>query len=190
MSENPLQITELLSRWRAGDPSAREALIPVVYNELRHLAKRCLAGQGPQTLQSTALVHEAYLRMVRQSSLRAENRSHFFAIAARLMRGILIDHARARAAVKRGANPLTVTFDDALAVPGKPPVDLLALDDALTELTAMNPRQSQIVELRFFGGLSIEETAQVLEISPATVKREWTTARLWLYRELQKGESA
>lgn len=185
-SSNP--VTELLARWGAGDAAAREALIPVVYNELRHLASRCLAGQHHQTLQSTALVHEAYLRLVGQASLRAESRTHFLAIAARLMREILVDHTRAKGAAKRGANCVTLAFDEAVALPKRREVDLVALDDALKALTELDPRQSQIVDLRFFGGLSIEETSRVLEVSPATIKREWATARLWLQRELSRSE--
>lgn len=187
-SSNP--VTELLVRWSDGDPAAREALIPLVYNELRRLARRCLAGQNHPTLQSTALVHEAYLRLVGQASLRAESRSHFLAIAARLMREILVDQARARNALKRGANCITLAFDEAVALPKRRELDLVALDDALKELTELDPRQSQIVDLRFFGGLSIEETSLVLEMSPATVKREWATARLWLQRELRGSELA
>jgi RNA polymerase sigma factor (TIGR02999 family) len=182
-------VTQLLAQWSAGDASARERLIPLVYEELRILARRCLAGRPAQTLQSTALVHEAYLRMVRQDALQIENRGHFFAIAARVMRAILVDHARSRGAAKRGANCLPVVFDDAIAFSGKPGVDLVALDDALQALAAIDARQSQIVELRFFGGLSIEESAQILNISPATIKREWATARLWLHRELRRAES-
>lgn len=179
------EVTQLLARWRQGDATARDALVPLVYDELRRLARRCLAGQQRPTLQSTALVHEAYLRLVRQPSLRAENRSHFLAIAARLMREILVDHARSRGAAKRGANGITLTFDEAVALPQRREMDLVSLDHALNSLAAMDPRQSQIVDLRFFGGLSIEETSEVLEISPATVKREWTCARLWLHRELR-----
>ena len=182
-------MTELLARWSEGDAAAREALIAVVYPELRRLAGKCLAGQQHQTLQSTALVHEAYLRLAGQSSLRAENRAHFFAIAARLMREILVDHTRSRGAAKRGAGCLTLSFDEAVALPQKPQIDLVALDDALNELTAMDPRQSQIVDLRFFGGLSIEDTSHVLGLSPATVKREWSIARMWLQRELRRSEA-
>jgi RNA polymerase sigma factor (TIGR02999 family) len=184
------QVTELLARWREGDDAAREALIPVVYNELRLVARRCLAGRHNQTLQCTALVHEAYLRLVGQDSLRVENRAHFFGIAARLMREILVDHARAKGAAKRGANCITLAFDKAVALPEKPEVDLVALDDVLNGLAALDPRQSQIVDLRFFGGLSIEETSSVLGISTATVKREWASARLWLHRELSRSELA
>lgn len=184
------EVTQLLARWSGGDAAAREALLPLVYNELRRLAGRCLAGHQPQTLQSTGLVHEAYLRLVGQTSLRAENRSHFLAIAARLMREILVDHARSRAAAKRGANCITLTFDEAIALPHRRELDVIALDDALNTLAALDPRQSKIVDLRFFGGLSIEETSEVLELSPATVKREWATARLWLQRELRRGQPA
>lgn len=179
------QVTQLLARWGEGDSAAREALIPVVYDELRRLAGRCLAGQNQHTLQSTALVHEAYLRLLGQTSLRAQNRSHFLAIAARLMREILVDQARAKAAAKRGAGCVTLTFDEAIGLPEKPQIDLVALDDALKSLSAIDPRQAHIVDLRFFGGLSIEDTSQVLGISPATVKREWTIARMWLQRELR-----
>jgi len=182
-------VTELLVRWKGGDAAAREALIAVVYQELRRLAGKCLAGHQHQTLQSTALVHEAYLRLAGQSPLQAENRAHFFAIAARLMRQILVDHARSRGAAKRGASCVTITFDEAVALPQKPQIDLVALDDALNELNSMDPRQSNIVDLRFFGGLSIEDTSQVLGVSPATVKREWTMARLWLQRELRRGDA-
>jgi RNA polymerase sigma factor (TIGR02999 family) len=184
------QVTDLLARWSEGDAAAREALVPVVYNELRRVAGQCLAGERNQTLQSTALVHEAYLRLVGQDSLRVESRAHFFGIAARLMREILVDHARMRGAAKRGANCLTLTLDEAIALPQKHEVDLVTLDDALNRLATLDARQSQIIDLRFFGGLSIEDTSHVLGISPATVKREWATARLWLMRELSRSESA
>jgi len=180
---------QLLARWREGDAGAREGLVPLVYNELRHLAHRCLAGQRHQTLQSTALVHEAYLRLVGQASLRANSRSHFLAIASGLMREILVDHARSRGAAKRGANCITLTFDEGIALPHQRELDLVALDDALKTLAALDLRQSEIVNLRFFGGLSIDETSDVLGVSPATVKREWATARLWLQRELRRSES-
>jgi RNA polymerase sigma factor (TIGR02999 family) len=179
------EVTELLNKWSEGDTAAREALIQIVYAELRRLARRCLASQPtPHTLQSTALVHEAYLRLVGQKSLRAENRTHFFSIAARLMREILVDHARSRGAEKRGGKNLTITFDDAVALPKEREADLVALDDALSRLAELDPRQSEIVELRFFGGLTIEDASSVMGISAATVKREWVIARLWLQREL------
>lgn len=180
-------ITELLGRWRGGDRSAREELIPLVYGELRRLARRCLAGQSPgQTLQSTELVHEAYMRLVQDVSVDWHDRVHFFAVAAQVMRCILIDHVRARRAAKRGGDCVTLLLDEAVAL-GKPrEMDLIALDDALNSLATLDSRQSQLVELRYFGGLSIEETSAAMGISPATVKREWATARAWLYQEMQR----
>jgi RNA polymerase sigma factor (TIGR02999 family) len=179
-------ISELLVRWRDGDQGALQALLPLVYDELKRLARSYLRKERPgHTLQSTALVHEAYLRLV-QSPLQLQNRTHFFAVAARLMREILVDHARSRRAAKRDYR-CKITLDRAVALPQKRDVDLLALDDALDELSRLDPRQGRIVELRFFGGLSIEETSEILGISPATVKREWTTARSWLHREMSGG---
>jgi RNA polymerase sigma factor (TIGR02999 family) len=178
-------VTELLARWGQGDLSARDMLIPIVYDELRRVAGRCLAGQrNDQTLQPTALVHEAYLRLTRQDQVSWQNRMHFFAVASRMMRQILVDHVRRQAAAKRGGNALTVELTDAAAFENSAPLDLIALDDALERLAALDSRQSQIVELRFFGGLSIEETSQVVNISPATAKREWATARIWLHRAM------
>jgi RNA polymerase sigma factor (TIGR02999 family) len=180
-------VTELLLRWSGGDREAREKLVPLVYDELRHLARNCLAGQRPDhTLQSTALVHEAYLRLVGYTSVHWDNRVHFFAVAAQLMRRILMDHVRMERAKKRGGACVTLRLDEALALPSQREVDLVALDDALTVLAALDERQSRLVELRFFGGLTIEETSQALKISPATVKREWATARLWLLREMHR----
>jgi len=179
-------ISELLVRWRDGDQGALQALLPLVYDELKRLARNYLRNERPgHTLQSTALVHEAYLRLVK-SPLRLQNRTHFFAVAARLMREILVDHARSRRAAKRDYR-CKITLDRAVALPQKRDVDLLALDDALDELSRLDPRQGRIVELRFFGGLSIGETSEILGISPATVKREWTTARAWLHREMSGG---
>jgi RNA polymerase sigma factor (TIGR02999 family) len=184
------EVTELLVRWSNGEAAAREELVPVVYDELRHLARHHLASQRPDhTLQSTALVHEAYIRLAGHNWARWQNRHHFFGVAAQLMRQILVDHARRRHAAKRGGNSLTLTLDEAVAVPHEREVDLVALDDALNALAALDPRQSQIVELRFFGGLSIEDTSHVLGISPATVKREWATARTWMYAELCRARS-
>ncbi len=181
------QVTELLARWSNGEDAAREKLVPLVYDELRRVAKRCLASQPrDQTLQSTALVHEAYLRLVGRNEVRWQNRVHFFAVAARLMRGILVDHARMRSASKRGGGNLTITLEDALVSPKQRDVDLVALDDALNALSALDPKQGQLVELRFFAGLSIEDTSHILGISPATVKREWATARAWLYGEMNR----
>ena len=178
-------VTELLARWNQGDVSARDALVPLVYDELRRIARRCLSGQqSGSTLQPTALVHEAYLRLAHRDSVDWQDRAHFFALAAQMMRQILVDHARKQSAAKRGGNAVTVVFDDAFAVSKQASLDLLALDEAMARLAELDPRQSQIVELRFFGGLSIEETAAVVNISPATIKREWATARLWLYHAM------
>ena len=182
-------VSELLIRWRGGDKSALDSLLPMVYDELRRLARHHLKSERlDHTLQSTALVHEAYLRLVGQSSLQVESRAHFFGIAAGLMREILVDHARRRGAAKRGADCLTLTLDEAVALPQQKELNVIALDEALNALASMDARQSRIVELRFFGGLSIEETSDLLEISTATVKREWATARLWLQREMSRSE--
>jgi RNA polymerase sigma factor (TIGR02999 family) len=180
-------VTELLVRWSNGETAARDALVPIVYDELRHLARHHLANQRPDhTLQSTALVHEAYIRLTGHRWARWQHRHHFFGVAAQLMRQILVDHARKRHAAKRGGDGITLTLDEAVAVPLEREVDLIALDDALNSLAALDPRQSQIVELRFFGGLSIEDTSHTLGISPATVKREWAIARTWLHAELYR----
>lgn len=182
------EVTQLLVRWNEGDSSARDALIPLVYEELRRVAKKNLAGQSSDhTLQPTALVHEAYLRLVSRKAANWQGRTHFFALAAQMMRQILVDHARKRAAAKRGGNAVSVLVDEASAVTREPSVDVLVLDNALTRLAELDPRQSQIVELRFFGGLSLEETARSIDISPATAKREWSTARLWLYQAMTEG---
>lgn len=181
------QITQLLDRWTRGDTAAREELIPLVYQDLRRVARRCLAGQRvDHTLQSTALVHEAYLRLVGRDGAHWQNRQHFFAVAAQAMRHILVDHARKRRATKRGGASVKLALDEALALPQQRELDLVALDEALKALAILDQRQSQVVELRFFGGLSIEDVSNVLRISPATVKREWATARSWLFAELQR----
>ena len=186
-SSSSVQVTDLLARWSGGDLNAREALIPLVYDELRRLARSFLARQRPDhTLQSTALVHEAYMRMAGHASVHFENRGHFFAVAAQLMRRILVDHARKHNAAKRGGKNVTLVLDDALAVPAGSEIDLAALDDSLNTLAELDPRQANIVEMRFFAGLSIDETAKVLGISPATVKREWMTARTWLFDEMTR----
>jgi RNA polymerase sigma factor (TIGR02999 family) len=181
-------VTELLLRWSGGDGEAREKLVPLVYEELRRLARNCLAGQRQgHTLQSTALVHEAYLRLADHTSVRWNNRVHFFAVAATLMRRILVDHARMKHAKKRGGDCTTLVLNEAVALPKqKKDVDLIALDEALNSLATLDPRQCRLVELRFFAGLSIDETSKVLEISPATIKREWATARIWLLREMSR----
>lgn len=184
-------VTELLTRWSGGDVAARDALVPIVYQELRRIARRCLAGQrSDHTLQPTALVHEAYLRLARQDSVDWQDRVHFFAMAAQMMRQILVDHARKHLAAKRGGNGVTVVIDEASASSAPPSLDLLALDNAMEQLAELDPRQCQIVELRFFGGLSIEETAEIVKISPATTKREWATARLWLHQAISNGGAA
>jgi RNA polymerase sigma factor (TIGR02999 family) len=178
-------VTALLAQWRAGDAKAMEALIPLVYEELRALARHYLRRERPDhTLQSTALVHEAYMRLVGHAPPPLHNRAHFFGIAARLMREILVDHARAERTAKRGGGAYTLALSEVLNVPGRADVDLLLLDDALKELARFDERQSRIVELRYFTGLSIDETSAVMGISPATVSREWTTARAWLHREI------
>ena len=184
-------VTELLLQWNSGDDAAREKLIPLVYDELRRLSKQCLARQrSNHTLQSTALVHEAYLRLIGNSSISWNSRVHFFAVAAQLMRNILVDHARMKNAKKRGGGCVTLVLDDGLAVSKQRELDLVALDDALNGLAALDERQCRIIELRFFGGLSIDETSQALEISPATVKREWATAKIWLLREMSRAVHA
>jgi RNA polymerase sigma factor (TIGR02999 family) len=185
------RVSKLLLNWGQGDQGAREALIPLVYDELRRLARRYLRRERPDhTLQSAALVNEAYLRLIRQDQPRWQNRAHFFGVAAQLMRHILVDHARNRAAAKRGAGAPRLTLDPDVALPQARDVDLVALDDALNQLAALDPQQSRLVELRFFGGLSIEETSVVLGVSPATVKREWATARAWLQREMRNKETS
>ena len=184
-------ISELLVRWKRGNEGALKALLPLVYDELRRLAHHHLQAERPNhTLQSTALVHEAYLRLVGQEPLRLDNRAHFFAVASHLMREILVDDARKHLAAKRGANSLTLSLDEAIALPRKRDLNLVALDDALKRLAVRDARQSRIVEMRFFGGLSIDETSEVLKVSPATVKREWTVARAWLHREIDRAAGA
>ena len=180
-------VTQLLVRWRGGDRDAFDALIPLVYDELRRIAQRYLQAERPEhTLQSTALVNEAYMRMVAQDLPQWQNRAHFFSVAAQIMRQILVDHARNRRASKRGGNVCKLALDDAAEQPQQRDFDIIALDDALKTLAEMDPQQSRVVELKFFAGLSIEDTSEVLGISPSTVKRDWNTARVWLYRELDR----
>ena len=181
-------VTELLIRWRAGDREALRALVPLVYRELRAMAHRLLrAERAGHTLQSTALVHEAYLKLVKQGPPEVQNRAHFFAVAARLMRQILVDYARSHGAAKRGAG-CCVELGEGIEIPAKGSVNVIVLDDALNELSRRDAQQGQIVELRFFGGLTLEETAEVLDISATTVKRDWRVAKAWIARELQRGE--
>ena len=180
-------MTALLIEWRDGDPGALEKLLPLVHDELRRLAKRHMAAERPDhVLQATALVNEVYLRLVDIRRVQWQDRAHFFAMSARLMRRILVDAARARKNQKRGGALQRVTFDEALPVASDSPVDLIAIDDALQSLAAQYDRKSQVVELRFFGGLSVEETAEVLKISPETVMRDWKFAKNWLLRELSR----
>ncbi|HEX4075690.1 MAG TPA: sigma-70 family RNA polymerase sigma factor [Candidatus Acidoferrales bacterium] len=183
-----VRINKLLADWGRGDQQARDELIPVVYDELRRLARQRLRNERPDhTLQSAALVNEAYLRLARQNTPQWQNRAHFFGVAAQLMRHILVDHARSRLAAKRGAGAPRLTLEPELAPAAHDSgIDLVALDDALGKLAALDAQQARLIELRFFGGLSIDETAVVLGISPATVKREWVTARAWLRRELKR----
>jgi len=187
MAESAPTITELLIEWGNGDRAALDRLTPLVYDELRQMARTYLRGERPDhTLQATALVHEAYLRLVEQHSVSWQNRAHFFGIASQIMRRILVNHALARKAAKRGGGVTKLSLDEAVSSADGREVELIALDEALQELEKLDPRQSHIVELRYFGGLSIEETAEVLDLSPATVKREWDTARLWLCRRLKQ----
>ena len=179
-------VTRVLSAIEDGDPHAAERLLPLVYDELRKLAAQRLAQEKPgQTLEATALVHEAYIRLVDWRNVDWKNRCHFFGVAAQMMRRILVDHARGKNAAKRGDGAVKVTLDEGLVAANERDVNVLALDGALTKLGELDAQQSQIVELRFFAGLSIEETAEILKISPATVKRDWAMAKAWLYREMQ-----
>ena len=181
------QVTELLVRWRGGDKAALDSLMPLVYGELRRIAQHYLNNERPDhTLQSTALVHEAYVRLTEQDLPKWQNRAHFFAVAAQLMRQILVDYARSHRASKRGGNIYKLALDEAEGQLQAVDVDIVALDDALKSLAVMDQQQSKVVELKFFGGLSIEDTAEVLGVSPSTVKRDWVTARAWLYRELDR----
>jgi RNA polymerase sigma factor (TIGR02999 family) len=179
-------VTGLLLAWSNGDETAHNRLMDAVYDELRLVARRHLRGEREDhSLAPTALVHETYVKLVDQQRVRWQNRAHFFAIAARLMRRILVDHARSRAAAKRGSGR-TVVLDDVDVETSPLNVDVLALDAALDKLAAMDERQSRLVELRFFAGLTVEETAVTLDIAPITVKRDWAHARAWLFRELQR----
>jgi RNA polymerase sigma factor (TIGR02999 family) len=185
---DPDGVTRLLVEWQNGDQKALDSLIPLVYQELRSIAGRYLSRESPShTLQSTALVHEAYFKLIGQRRVRWQNRAHFFGIAAQMMRRILIDHARHQARDKRGGPAPKLSLDDAMATAdAEADIDLLALDDALTALAQIDPRGAQIIELRFFSGLSLEETAEVVGVSAGTVKRDWSAARAWLYREMRQ----
>lgn len=196
------RVTQLLAEWSGGDRKALDELMPLVYAELRRLAQSHLRRERPgHTLQRTVLVHEAFLRLVNQREVQWQGRAHFLGLASRVMRRILVDHARARLAAKRGDGAPVLSFDEAIGdggdaldaspdpeglfvTPDRPGIDMVALDDALNRLETLDEQQGRIVELRFFGGLTVEETAQALGISPATVKRDWAVARAWLHREL------
>ena len=179
-------VTQWLLAWSQGDARALDRLMPLVHAELHRLARRYMGGERPgHTLQATALVNEAYLRLIDSSKVRWQNRAHFFAVSAQLMRRILVDFARSRHYLKRGGDAQQVSFDEALVVSQEPDEDLVALDDALTVLTRVDARKAKVVELRFFGGLSVEETAEVLKVSADTVMRDWSFAKSWLLREIE-----
>ena len=179
------EVTQLLIEWSNGDKAALDKLMPLIHDELRRLAHHYMSRErGDHTLQTTALVNEAYLRLVNRKDAHWQNRTHFFAIAATLMRNILVDHARSHAYAKRGGGAQKTELNEAMIVSQQRAAEVIALDDVLKKLAALDPQQSKVVELRFFGGLTIEETADVLDLSPATIKREWSTAKAWLYHEL------
>jgi RNA polymerase sigma-70 factor (ECF subfamily) len=189
MTTSPHQISQLLARYSNGDQAALDQLMPLVYGQLRKMAKRYMRAQPVgHTLQTTALIHEAYLKLVGHEEKRWQNRAHFFGVAAQAMRHILVDYARARHAAKRGGEAREVSFDEAAVVTAERAAEVVALDDALDGLADLAPRQSRVVELRYFGGLSVEEAAAVLKVSPETVKRDWRMAKVWLLRELQRNK--
>jgi RNA polymerase sigma factor (TIGR02999 family) len=181
-------VTRILRAWSDGDRGALDELIPVVYEELRRQAARYLRRERPDhTLQTTALIHEAYVRLVDQRDVRWQNRAHFFGVAAQLMRRILVDHARKDRALKRGGVADKLPLEEAVPVSGAPDINLMALDEALTKLAALDERKSRVVELKYFGGLTAEEAAEVLRVSPATVRHDWSLAKAWLRREIAGG---
>jgi RNA polymerase sigma-70 factor, ECF subfamily len=189
MDSQPPDVTVLLLQLTQGDQAAAERLMPLVYDELKRLARSYMRRERKDhTLQTTALVHEAYLKLVRQQATAWECRSHFFGIAAQLMRRILIDHARGHLREKRGGTQVILPLNEALAFSPEHSEDLLRLDEALNRLSKLDPRQGQVVELRFFGGLSVEETAEYLDVSPKTVKRDWAVAKAWLHGELRRSD--
>jgi RNA polymerase sigma factor (TIGR02999 family) len=188
-TSSPNEVTQSLLDWSAGDKAAVDRLMPVVYDELRKLAHYHMGRERRgHTLQTSALVNEAYLRLIDQKSVQWQNRAHFFGIASQMMRRILVDHARSRQYAKRGGGGHRVSLDEALLVCEERVAEVVALDDALTSLAVIDKRKSQIVEMRFFGGLSIDEAAEVLAVSPGTVMRDWTLAKAWLHREINKEE--
>ena len=191
MTSSLPNVTELLQNWSNGDRRAQDQLFGAVYNELHRQAARHLQHERPGlSLQTTDLIHEAYLRLIDQQHVEWQNRLHFYGIAAQVMRRILVDHVRSRQAAKRGGSAIRLPLEEAMAVMPGLDLDFIALDEALVRLAAMDPQQSQIVELRFFSGLSVEETAKVLDVSERTVKRDWNVAKAWLRRELSRGGQA
>jgi RNA polymerase sigma factor (TIGR02999 family) len=188
MNPTPHELTSLLAAWTSGDTSALEQLSRAVYDDLRHLARRYMRGERPgHSLQTTDLVHEAFMRILDWKNVDWKNRAHFFAVAAQMMRRILVDHARSRRNLKHGGDQRQVSLSKAEFLPGKLPLDLTVIDDALQALSLIDPRKSQVVELRFFGGLTAEETAEVLKVSPDTVLNDWRFAKSWLLREMTDG---
>ncbi len=187
----PHNVTQLLIDWSDGDGQALDKLLPLVYDELRQLADRYLRRErSDHTLQATALVHEAYIKLIDQRSVRWQNRAHFFGVAAQAMRRILVDHARAHQSIKRGSGGQKISLDENLDISGERAADMVALDDALNALAEIDPQKSRLVELRFFGGLSIEETAEVLGVGTATVIRQWRMAKAWLYAQVGSEQKA
>lgn len=183
----PQEVTQLLLDWSKGDKAALDKLTPLVYEELRRIARRYMRRERPDhTLQTTALVNEAYLRLVDQKNVRWQDRAHFFAVSAQVMRNILIDHARSRHYVKRGGEARRLSLDEGAIMSPERASELVALDDALNDLASVDSRKSRVVELRYFGGLSVEEIAEVLKISSITVRRDWRAAKAWLYREISQ----
>ena len=181
------EITGLLAAWKGGDEDALKELVSVVYPEMRKIARAHLARRESGTLESAALANEAYLKLIRAKGIECHDRSHFFALCAQMIRRIVVDHVRTGERAKRGGGAVQVTLDEAIAFPKAAVVDVVALDDALESLSKFDARKCRVVELRFFGGLSVDETAEVLQVSPETVMRDWKTAKAWLYRELKRG---
>jgi RNA polymerase sigma-70 factor, ECF subfamily len=187
METSPAEVTQLLAAWEQGNQAALDQLLPLVYDELRQMARRYMARQNAgHTLQTTALINEAYLKLVGQPAKHWQNRAHFFGVAAQAMRHILVDYARAHQYAKRGGGAQAVSLDEAMTIAPERAAEVVALDDALQELAKVDPRKSQVVELRYFGGLSVEETAAVLKVSAVTVMRDWSLAKAWLHRELSQ----
>jgi RNA polymerase sigma factor (TIGR02999 family) len=189
MTPSSSNVTQMLHDWSHGDREVLDKLVPVVYEELRRQATRYLKRERPgHTLQTTALIHEAYIRLIDQKNVHWQNRAHFYAIAAQLMRRILVDHARSRQAAKRGGSDIKLPLEEAMIVSEGREIDLVALDEALERLAAIDPQQSRVVELKFFSGMSVEETAEVLGVSTRTVKRDWNVAKAWLRRQISEGQ--